>query len=60
MLDFELNTVRLRDADGVEGVGYTYTVGRNGAAIHALLDREFRELAIGEEAARIEALRQKS
>jgi L-alanine-DL-glutamate epimerase-like enolase superfamily enzyme len=34
-------------------------VGRNGAAIHALLDREFRELVIGEEAARIEALWQK-
>ncbi len=24
---FELITVRLRDSDGVEGVGYTYTVG---------------------------------
>lgn len=59
MLDFELNTVRLQDADGVEGVGYTYTVGRNGAAIHALLEREFSELAIGEEASRIEALWQK-
>ena len=32
MRAFELNTVRLRDADGAEGVGYTFTVGRNGAA----------------------------
>ena len=31
MRAFELNTVRLRDADGAEGVGYTFTVGRNGA-----------------------------
>lgn len=59
MPDFELNTVRIRDADGVEGVGYTYTVGRNGVAIHALLEREFRALAVGEEAGRIEALWQK-
>ena len=31
---FELVTVRLRDVEGAEGVGYTYTVGRGGAAIH--------------------------
>ena len=29
---FELITCRIRDADGAEGVGYTYTVGRNGGA----------------------------
>jgi L-alanine-DL-glutamate epimerase-like enolase superfamily enzyme len=27
---FELVTVRLRDADGAMGVGYTYTVGAGG------------------------------
>ena len=40
MLAFELNTVRLRDADGAEGVGYTYTCGRNGAAVDAILSRD--------------------
>ena len=30
---FELVTCRIRDSDGAEGVGYTYTVGRNGGAI---------------------------
>jgi L-alanine-DL-glutamate epimerase-like enolase superfamily enzyme len=30
---FELITVRLRDEDGAEGVGYTYTVGTGGAAV---------------------------
>lgn len=60
MRDFELNTVRIRDAEGVEGVGYTYTVGRNGVAIHALLEHEFRELMVGEDANRIEALWQKA
>ncbi|MGH7385492.1 MAG: uroporphyrinogen decarboxylase, partial [Candidatus Rokuibacteriota bacterium] len=28
---FELVTARLRDEDGAEGVGYTYTVGTGGA-----------------------------
>src|SRR4051812_50098252 len=36
---FELNTVRIRDAEGGDGVGYTYTVGRNGGAVDALLRR---------------------
>jgi hypothetical protein len=28
MRAFELNTVRLTDAEGADGVGYTYTAGR--------------------------------
>jgi L-alanine-DL-glutamate epimerase-like enolase superfamily enzyme len=56
MSAFELNTVRVRDADGAEGVGYTYTVGRNGAAIDAVLRREIAELIAGEEADHIERL----
>jgi L-alanine-DL-glutamate epimerase-like enolase superfamily enzyme len=53
---FELNTVRLRDDDGAEGVGYTFTCGRNGTAVHALLEREFPSLIEGEDADRIERL----
>jgi L-alanine-DL-glutamate epimerase-like enolase superfamily enzyme len=53
---FELNTVRLWDEDGAEGVGYTFTVGRNGAAIDAVLRREFPEIMSGEEADDIERL----
>jgi L-alanine-DL-glutamate epimerase-like enolase superfamily enzyme len=56
MRAFELNTVRIRDADGAEGVGYTYTVGRNGAAVDAVLAREFPEIIAGEEADGIERL----
>src|SRR3954470_6900926 len=56
MRAFELNTVRVRDADGAEGVGYTYTVGRNGGAIDAILRREFLEIFLGEEADHIERL----
>src|SRR5215210_5017085 len=60
MRAFELNTVRLRDADGAEGVGYTFTVGRNGAAIDAVLAREITELMAGEDADTIERLWQKA
>ncbi len=56
MRAFELNTLRLRDADGVEGVGYTFTVGRNGAAIEAILSREMPEIFLGQEADHIERL----
>jgi L-alanine-DL-glutamate epimerase-like enolase superfamily enzyme len=60
MRAFELNTVRVRDAEGAEGVGYTFTVGRNGAAVDAVLAREFVELMSGEEAEDIERLWQKA
>ena len=56
MADFELVTCRVTDADGAEGVGYTYTVGRNGGAVHHILAREIAELAAGQDADRIEAL----
>ncbi|HZH52098.1 MAG TPA: mandelate racemase/muconate lactonizing enzyme family protein [Microvirga sp.] len=56
MRAFELNTVRIRDGDGAEGVGYTFTVGRNGAAIDAILSRELPEIMDGEEADEIERL----
>lgn len=59
MRAFELCTVRVRDADGIEGVGYTFTVGRNGGAIHDILAREAPEILDGEDADRIEQLWQK-
>ena len=54
--DFELVTVRVRDADGVEGVGYTYTVGTGGAAIHSLLARDLPPVLAGRDAERIEEI----
>jgi len=53
---FELLTVRLYDADGAVGVGYTYTVGTGGAAVHALLARDLPPVLAGREAERIEDL----
>src|SRR4051812_26295345 len=51
---FELITVRVRDGEGAEGVGYTYTVGTGGAAIHALLARDLAPRLAGRDAGRIE------
>jgi L-alanine-DL-glutamate epimerase-like enolase superfamily enzyme len=53
---FELVTVRIRDNEGAEGVGYTYTVGRNGGAVADILRREIPELIEGFEAADTEAI----
>lgn len=59
MTSFELITARVRDADGAEGMGYTYTTGHNGGAVAHLLSREISELVAGEDADRIERLWQK-
>jgi len=56
---FELVTVRLRDADGAEGVGYTYTVGAGGSAVKALLVDGLHPVVVGAEADEIEALWQR-
>jgi L-alanine-DL-glutamate epimerase-like enolase superfamily enzyme len=56
MTHFELVTVRLRDSDGAEGVGYTYTTGAGGAAVHALIEQGLRPVLIGADADQIEAL----
>jgi L-alanine-DL-glutamate epimerase-like enolase superfamily enzyme len=56
MTTFELITAQVRDADGALGVGYTYTTGRNGAAIYSTLASEIGEIAVGEDADRIEAI----
>src|SRR5882762_2151575 len=53
---FELVTCRVRDTAGAEGVGYTYTVGRNGGAIADTLRREIPGLIEGREADDTEAI----
>jgi L-alanine-DL-glutamate epimerase-like enolase superfamily enzyme len=56
MRDFELVTVRLHDSDGAVGVGYTFTVGRNGGAVADVIARDMTETLIGRDAERIEAI----
>ena len=53
---FEMIAVRVRDADGAEGVGYTYTVGAGGAAVRSLIARDLAPRLVGRDAERIEEL----
>jgi L-alanine-DL-glutamate epimerase-like enolase superfamily enzyme len=53
---FDVVTVRVRDAEGAEGTGYTYTVGAGGAAVWSLIARDLAPLLAGREAERIEEL----
>jgi L-alanine-DL-glutamate epimerase-like enolase superfamily enzyme len=53
--NFELVTIKIRDAEGAQGVGYTYTVGRNGRSILAAAV-EIAELAQHKDADLAEAL----
>jgi L-alanine-DL-glutamate epimerase-like enolase superfamily enzyme len=55
MTAFEVVTVCVTDADGEEGVGYTYTTGRNGGAVADILRREIPELVTGHDADLIES-----
>ena len=50
MTHCELITVRIRDEDGAGGVGYTYTTGAGGAAVHALIDQGLRPVPMGADA----------
>ena len=59
MTAFEVITVRVTDADGQEGVGYTYTTGHNGGAVADLAQREIPEIVQGCDADLIEQLWQK-
>ena len=55
--DFALITVRAQTADGLEGTGYTYSVGKaGGSAIAALLEDDLVPLVIDEDPRRTEAL----
>ena len=56
MRAFEIVTLRVFDSEGAEGVGYSYTCGRNGGAIRDILAREVPEIVVGAEAERIERL----
>ena len=53
---FELITVTIKLADGTEGTGYTYTGGRGGRAIEAMVKHDLAPFIQGEDADQIEAL----
>ena len=52
----ETPIVRISDADGVTGTGYSYTIGTGGHAVMALLERTLAPALIGREAYEIERI----
>lgn len=50
----ETPIVRITDADGAVGVGYSYTIGTGGPAIIELIARSLAPALIGREAATVE------
>ena len=55
---FELVTVTIETDDGFTGTGYTYTGGRGGYAILAMVEHDLKPFIIGRDAEDIEALYQ--
>lgn len=54
--DFELVTVTITLEDGSEGTGYTYTGGKGGHAIKAMIEHDFKHVLIGKDGSAIEEL----
>src|SRR6478735_7350207 len=50
----ETISVRLRTAGGVEGIGYSYTIGTGGAAVLSLLRETLLEALVGMDVSRPE------
>ena len=53
---FELVTVTIKTADGQEGTGYSYTGGKGGYAIKAMIDHDLAPFLMGQPADNIEQL----
>ncbi len=53
---FELVTVTVTLDDGREGTGYTYTGGKGGRAIAAMIEHDLASFLVGRKAADVEAL----
>ena len=53
---FELVLVTVTRSDGVQGTGYTYTGGRGGYAVHAMIQHDLAPVLLGREADSIDVL----
>ena len=51
---FELVTATIRTADGFEGTGYTYTGGKGGHAVLAMVERDLAPFLLGRDAAAVD------
>ena len=52
----ETPMVRIRDADGVVGTGYSYTIGTGGSSVAKLLDDHLAPLLLGRDADEVEKI----
>lgn len=53
---FELVTVTITLEDGSEGTGYTYTGGKGGYAIKAMVEHDFADALIGKDGTNVEGI----
>lgn len=53
---FQLVTVTITLEDGAQGTGYTYTGGRGGHAVQAMIQHDIAPWLIGQDASRVEAI----
>ena len=53
---FELVTVTITDADGISGTGYTYTGGKGGRSIEAMIHHDLVSYLMGQDTQDIDAL----
>jgi L-alanine-DL-glutamate epimerase-like enolase superfamily enzyme len=53
---FELIVATLTRSDGLEGTGYSYTVGKGGHAVKAVIERDLKPFLLGRDPDQIDAL----
>ena len=56
MTHFEVVMVRVATSKGIQGLGYTYTIGHGGAAIRCLVDQALKPILLGADARGIEQI----
>lgn len=59
MTHFEVIMVRIETNEGIDGLGYTYTIGQGGTAIRSLIDQALKPLLLNANPRRIEYLWEK-
>ena len=59
MTHFEVLMVILETEAGVQGLGYTYTIGQGGAALYSIIDQALKPILLGENARSTERLWEK-
>ena len=56
MASFELMTIRIENSNGVQGLGYTYTLGAGATGIHSVVRADMAPFLLGKDEARIEQI----